>query len=145
MQNTHITQLSSAPAWRAEATKIVEQLMTQCDSEHYDLLLELRGLLNKGRDWNTFISVFLMARHRMEAKHYLLFYRLRRLVVASLKLEVKTGRPLPGGIFRLEALLLPNPRDLKDLSSQLSREMFEHHLDLDHFDLGLQISENASS
>ena len=44
------------------------------------MLLDLREHLLQGDDWEETLDLFLACRERLEAEHYLPFYRLRRLI-----------------------------------------------------------------
>ena len=56
------------------------------------MLLDLRAHLLQGDDWEETLDLFLACRERLEAEHYLPFYRLRRLIANSLKLEAGTSQ-----------------------------------------------------
>ncbi|MCX7868500.1 MAG: hypothetical protein N2322_00985 [Terrimicrobiaceae bacterium] len=85
--------------WRRDAARIVEDLFASVSREHWDLLLDLRGLLLSGRDWEEAVRLFIECRNRLEDDHYLPLYRLRRLLSASLQLDGES----PGALRRLLA------------------------------------------
>lgn len=101
--------------------RIVEDLFPTTCPPHWDLLLDLREQLLQGQDWNKTFDIFLICRDRMEADHYLPFYRLRRLMTQSLRLEA-------GNIptVSLEDILRRRHRSLTDVSRAVHRELFEH-------------------
>lgn len=115
----------AAPGWRDQAARIVEEMFSVTDTGTWDALLDLRGELLRGRDWNHTLDLFLACRERLEADHYLPFFRLRRLLTASLRLEVG----VPGACSLAEALH-HRPRSLADLKRTLRRDLFEHSLEI---------------
>lgn len=133
---------STAPSWRPQAARIVEELFPVTSPENWDLLLDLRQLLLHGTDWNRALDAFLRCRERMEADHYLPFYRLRRLLTASLRLEAEMDNCTE--CRSLAELLQRRPASLADLKRSIRREMFEHSLDLpaDH-PIPLRVVERA--
>jgi hypothetical protein len=114
----------AAPSWHEQAARIVEELFPATAPDAWNALLDLRGELLRGADWNLTLDLFLACRERLEADHYLPFYRLRRLLTASLRLE--TGSETAP----LAELLHSNPRSLADMKRAIRRELFEHSLDL---------------
>ena len=115
------------PSWREQAARIMEELFPATPTAEWDLLLDLRQELLGGMDWNRTLDLFLACRERLETDHYLPFYRLRRLLTASLHLET--------GVEGTEAasladLLHRNPRSLAEMKRALRRELFEHSLEL---------------
>ena len=118
---------STPSTWREQAARIVEELFQATGTGAWDGLLDLRQELLRATDWNRTLDLFLACRESLEADHYLPFYRLRRLLTASLRLET--------GIEGAEAssladLLRRNPRSLAEMKRALRRELFEHSLDL---------------
>ena len=116
---------SKIPAgWQVAAAKIVEELFPATDRMHWDALLELRSAFLKGQDWAAVLDQFLACRLELEQEHYLPFYRLRRLLTTSLRLEVS----FPSGACHqsdLGALLRRNPRSLGHIARSLRRECFQ--------------------
>lgn len=111
--------------WRNDAARIVEELFPVTDPAHWNLLLDLRGQLLAGADWNLALDLFLAAREAMETDHYLPFYRLRRLLTAGLRLksEHAVGSSLAD-------LLRRKHRSLAEARKALHRELFECGVDL---------------
>ena len=114
----------SAPkSWRDDAARIVEELFPVTSADAWDQLLDLRGSLCEGEDWNRTLDLFLASRESLEAEHYLPFDRLRRLLTESLRLE--------GGMDEktcLKQALIQRHRSLADIRRAISREVFEHDL-----------------
>ncbi len=122
---------SAAPApapWRAQAARVVEELFPATPPETWNDLLDLRAHLLAGQDWNAALDLFLRCRERLEAGHYLPFYRLRRLLTASLRLEA--GEETAAPLRPLAELLNRHPASLADLKRAVRREIFEHALEL---------------
>ncbi len=107
--------------WRNDAAHIVEELFPVTKQEYWDDLLELRGLLRSGENWDRALDVFLECRHRMEADHYLPFYRLRTLLTGSLCLEAGTN---PVG--SLQELLKRRHGSLESVRKSIQRDLFEN-------------------
>lgn len=116
-------------SWRHDAAQIVEDLFRTTHPSHWNLLLDLRDQLLKGHDWNHTFDVFLDCREQMEADHYLPFYRLRRLITQSLRLEAGN---IPTAT--LEEILRRRHRSLADVGRAVFRELFEHNLDVESSD-----------
>ncbi len=117
-------------SWRQDAVGIVEDLFRVTTPESWDLLLDLRASLLQGTDWNRVLDVFLSCREVLEAAHYLPFYRLRRLLADSLKLEAGVQRPGPE-MASLTQILRRKHRSLADIRRAVSRELFEHGANAD--------------
>ena len=108
--------------WRADAARIVEELFPVTRPSHWDQLLDLRGLLLVGSDWRKTLDVFCSCRKSLEEDHYLPFYRLRRLLAVSLRLEaVNSGLPP----WSLEELLQKRHRSFADIEKRIRRDCFE--------------------
>jgi hypothetical protein len=120
---------TAAPSWREQAARIVEELFPVTATDAWNALLDLRGQLLGGADWNHTLDLFLACRERLESDHYLPFYRLRRLLTASLRLETGVDG-VRGETSSLGELLRRNPRSLADVKRAVRRELFEHSLDL---------------
>jgi hypothetical protein len=116
---------SAQKSWRTDAARIVEDLFRCTSSETWDILLDLREHLLRGDDWEETVDLFLACRERLEAEHYLPFYRLRRLIANSLKLEAGTSQ---AQVAPLREILRRKHRSLDDLKRTLRREIFEHDL-----------------
>ncbi len=67
--------------WRC-ALEVIDELLrlphTQVSGEETDLLLDLRWQLRQRTEAETVLRLFSDLRRRMEARHYLAFFRLRR-------------------------------------------------------------------
>jgi len=87
MNRSPFSSRGNTPGWRRAAAQIVEQLFEECPRDSWDGLLDLRSLLLSGEDWERALNIFLKCRCRLEADHYLPFYRLRILIAGSLRLE----------------------------------------------------------
>jgi hypothetical protein len=72
---------------------VVEELFPDVPTTQWDLLLDLRGELLHGDEWEQVLEQFQQVRDALEADHYLVFFRLRRLLESHLRLEVVA----PGG------------------------------------------------
>lgn len=130
MTNSHdnVNPATGALSWRAQAARIVEELFRSTPAPEWDALLDLRGSLLHETDCNHMLDLFLACRERLEADHYLPFYRLRRLLTASLRLD--TGFAGAADAASLTELLHRKPRSLADVARAVRRELFEHTLDL---------------
>lgn len=73
--------------WRLTASKVVEELFGSTAEGAWNDLLDLRGLLIRGNDWEQVLECFLTCRRKLEEDHYLPFYRLRKILAAHLQLE----------------------------------------------------------
>lgn len=113
-----------ATSWRGQAVAIVEDLFGSAPVEAWDLLLDLRAKLVSGDDWAGVLDLFLAARLRLENDQYLPFYRLRRLLATSLRLECAAGES-----GELESILRRKHRSLEGIHRELRRHWFEHGLD----------------
>lgn len=109
-------------SWRQDAVRIVEELFQVTPACCWDMLIDLRQNLLAGKDWNKTLDIFLATRERLEAEHYLPFYRLRRLLTESLRLESGAQQT------SLKSLLWKKHRSLADISRAVTREIFEHDL-----------------
>lgn len=116
------------PTWRAQAAAIIEELFPVSTPDGWDLLLDLRQRLLGGGDCAAILDAFLACRARLEADHYLPFYRLRRLLSASLELELGPSEARTK-IRPLRELLQRRHRSMADLRKAVHRDAFEHMLD----------------
>ena len=112
-------------SWRNDAARIVEDLFRCTPSNTWDMLLDLRKHLLEGDDWNEALDLFLSCRQRLEAEHYLPFYRLRRLLAESLRLEAGQGQ---AHVTPLREVLRRKHRSFADIKRTVTREIFEHDL-----------------
>lgn len=123
------TKKSDGATWRNDAVAIVDALFPVCPTDTWDLLLDLRVELLAPSCWERVLDLFLICRERLELDHYLPFYRLRRLISNSLRLEcgVANVAPRPSD---LAALLALQPRSLAEIKRTIRREWFEHDVNL---------------
>lgn len=89
------------------------------------MLLDLRRNLLNGDNWDEALDLFLCCRERLEAEQYLPFYRLRRLLAESLRLEAGRGQ---AHVAPLREVLRRKHRSLADIRRTVTREIFEHDL-----------------
>lgn len=89
------------------------------------MLLDLRQRFLDGDDWDATLDLFLSCRERLEAENYLPFYRLRRLLAESLRLEAGSGE---AHVVSLREVLRRKHRSLADIKRTVCREIFEHDL-----------------
>ena len=89
------------------------------------MLLDLREHLLDGDDWNETLDLFLSCRELLESEQYLPFYRLRRLLAESLKLEASRNQ---SRVASLREVLRRKHRSLDDIKRTVTREIFEHDL-----------------
>jgi hypothetical protein len=74
------------------ATEVIDDLLAHAGAvsgEEMDLLLDLRWHLRHRSDAEISLRLFCEARRRMEARHYLAFFRLRRWLENHLVAEVR--------------------------------------------------------
>jgi hypothetical protein len=112
-------------SWRHDAARIVEDLFRCTPADAWDMLLDLRRHLLEGDDWDEALDLFLCCRERLEAEQYLPFYRLRRLLAESLRLEAGRNQ---AHVAPLREVLRRKHRSLADMKRTVKREIFEHDL-----------------
>lgn len=117
---------SEITGWRREAARIVEELFGQVGPEDWDLLLDLRAGLLRGDDWGATLGIFMEARERLEEGHYLVLYRLRRMLAGSLRLELGAVPERAAMTWSLAEVLRARHRSFEDLERRMRREWFEH-------------------
>lgn len=117
--------LSTQKSWRSDAARIVEDLFRCTPTESWNMLLDLRGHLLEGDDWDETLDIFLTCREKLEAEQYLPFYRLRRLLADSLRLEAGRSQ---AHVAPLREVLRRKHRSLADMKRTVTREIFEHDL-----------------
>jgi hypothetical protein len=115
----------SQKSWRNDAARIVEDLFRCTPADAWDMLLDLREHLLDGDDWNETLDLFLSCRERLEVEQYLPFYRLRRLLTESLRLEAGRSQ---AHVASLRQVLRRKHRSLADIRRTVTREIFEHDL-----------------
>jgi hypothetical protein len=116
---------SAQKSWRNDAARIVEDLFCYTPVDSWDTLLDLRKHLLAGDDWDETLDLFLSCRERLESEQYLPFYRLRRLLSESLKLEAGCNQ---AHVASLREVLRRKHRSLADVKRTVTREIFEHDL-----------------
>ncbi len=112
-------------SWRNDAAQIVEDLFRCTPTDTWNMLLDLREHLLDGDDWNETLDLFLSCRERMESEQYLPFYRLRRLLAESLRLEAGRNQ---AHVASLREVLRCKHRSFDDIKRTVTREIFEHDL-----------------
>jgi hypothetical protein len=116
---------STRKSWRNDAARIVEDLFRCTPADTWNMLLDLREHLLDGDDWNETLDLFLSCRERLESEQYLPFYRLRRLLAESLRLEAGRNQ---AHVASLREVLRRKHRSLADIKRTVTREIFEHDL-----------------
>ena len=116
---------SARKSWRNDAARIVEDLFRCTPADTWNMLLDLREHLLDGDDWNETLDLFLSCRERLESEQYLPFYRLRRLLAESLRLEAGRNQ---AHVASLREVLRRKHRSLADIKRTVTREIFEHDL-----------------
>ncbi|MGA7213195.1 MAG: hypothetical protein WBX20_03225 [Terrimicrobiaceae bacterium] len=117
--------LPAQKSWRSDAARIVEDLFRCTPADTWNMLLDLREHLLDGDDWNETLDLFLSCRELLECEQYLPFYRLRRLLAESLKLEASRNQ---ARVASLREVLRRKHRSLDDIKRTVTREIFEHDL-----------------
>lgn len=129
MKETDISTFLAGLNWKSDALRIVDALFPVTPRDAWNDLLDLRVALLDGKHWDQVLDLFLVCRERLELDHYLPFFRLRRLLANSLRLEA--GRLSEPPLNPDLALLLARqPRSLADIKRSIRRDWFEHDLDL---------------
>lgn len=113
--------------WRRDAARLAAELLCQVSPGVADEVLDLRSaLLDSGVGAEGVLKAFFSAKSRLESEHYLLFYRLRRVLEPALALNVL----LPGEVHPYRQSLDFRCRDLAQLRRAVQQECFEHHLEV---------------
>ena len=111
--------------WRRDAARLAAELLCEVSPAAADEVLDLRSALLDGSvGAGGVLKTFFLARNRLESEHYLLFYRLRRVLEPALALSVQ----LPGEAVPSRRPLDFLCRDLAYLRRSVQRECFEHDL-----------------
>lgn len=112
--------------WRADAARLAAQLLCEVTPAAADEVLDLRvTLLDPRASAQEVLAAFFAARNRLESEHYLLFYRLRRVLEPSFGLETVAqdfAARQEGVNFRC--------RNLRQLKRRAQQEAFESDLRL---------------
>jgi len=113
--------------WRKDAVAIIEELFPVTSRKEWDRLLDLRALLLNEGCCKDILEKFLECRIQLESDHYLPFYRLRRLIAGSLRLEAVMQT---GGCCKWRRLCPLNELwrhdSLSNFQKAVKREWFEH-------------------
>lgn len=110
--------------WRRDAARLAAELLREVSPAAADEVLDLRmALLDGTVSPGGVLRAFFAARNRLESEHYLLFFRLRRVLEPALGVETTVA----GGESRREAVDFRH-RDVRQLIRSLRRERFEHDL-----------------
>lgn len=113
--------------WRVQAAAVIEELFAVNAPANWDLLLDLRGAILSGDDWEAALDLFLRCKARLETDNYLPFYRLRRLLAASLRLETSgLGEAAGDGLSIAEVLRQPH-RTLEEARRAVARNRLQSH------------------
>ncbi len=129
MRNLPVHSLESErrlSRWRQDAARLAAELLCVVSPAVADGVLDLRSALLDGRvTAGEVLRVFLTARNQLEQEHYLLFYRLRRVLEPALGVEVSVAH-------RTEARQAVDFRwlNVAQLTRALQRERFEQDLEV---------------
>ena len=112
------TNCSPQTCRRACAQEVIDALLREHGSvrgEEVDLLLDLRWLVRNREQAENTLRLFCELRRRLEEKHYLSFYRLRRWLENHLEVVVPTAAeplslPLRLDFYCFEAILAQSVR-----------------------------------
>lgn len=116
----------SLARWRMDAARLAAQLLCEVSPAAADEVLDLRMmLLDSNASAQAVLSAFFAARNRLESEHYLLFFRLRRVLEPTFGLET-TALDFPA---RQENVNF-HCRDLRFLKRRAQQEAFEADLRL---------------
>lgn len=110
--------------WRRDAARLAAELLCVVSPAAADEMLDLRSALLDSRvTAAAVLKTFFAARNQLEAEHYLLFYRLRRVLEPALAVDVSVGC---GEAVRQSVDF--RCRDTAQLRRSLQRDWFEHDL-----------------
>jgi hypothetical protein len=85
---SHATPVRTLPGWRTDAARLAGQLLCSVSPQAADEVLDLRSaLLDATISAESLLRTFFQAKLRLEDEHYLLFFRLRRVLEPSLGLK----------------------------------------------------------
>ena len=113
--------------WRRDAARLAAELLCLVSPAAADEVLDLRSaLLHGGVSAQEVLMTFFAARNRLETEHYLLFYRLRRVLEPALAIEV-TRKNVPPVRQSVDF----SWHDVRQVLRSARRECFEHDLALD--------------
>ena len=115
-----MSEVSRTSYWRIQAAQIVAELFPVTSTEVWNRLLDFRSELLHGKELEKLLNLFLECRHQLEADHYLPFYRLRRLLESSLRLDATFGQIEPvTKLVPLRPLLWEACRTLEEIRKSL--------------------------
>lgn len=110
--------------WRLGAARLAAGLLCVVSPAAADEILDLRSaLLDAAVSPAGVLKAFFAARNRLENEHYLLFYRLRRVLEPALGVEISAP-----GVESVRRGVDFRFRDTLQMRRSLQREWFEHHL-----------------
>lgn len=112
--------------WRRDAARLAAELLCVVSPEAADEMLDLRSALLDGTvSAQEVLKAFFAARNQLEKEHYLLFYRLRRVLEPALGVEVfrKGDAPVRRSVDF-------SWREVGQVLRSVRRECFEHDLTL---------------
>lgn len=108
-----------------DASRLAAELLRSVSPQAADEVLDLRSaLLDPGVTPALILRVFLAAKQRLEQEHYLLFFRLRRVLEPNLGLRVGHGES-----SRIQPVDF-HYRSLPQLLRRARQDCFEHDLTL---------------
>ncbi|MDB6072253.1 MAG: hypothetical protein JWL81_3424 [Verrucomicrobiales bacterium] len=111
--------------WRMDAARLAAELLRSVSPKAADEVLDLRSaLLEPGVTPAMLLRVFLAAKNRLEKEHYLLFFRLRRVLEPNLGLRL--GREAASRILPVDFQY----RSLPQMLRRARQNLFEHDLAL---------------
>ena len=120
----HMTSGRGLAGWRRDAARLAAELLCVVSPAAADEVLDLRSaLLDGAASAHQVLKTFFAARNRLETEHYLLFYRLRRVLEPAMCVEVSTDS---GGAVRQEVDFTWH--GLGQVLRSVRRERFEHDL-----------------
>lgn len=113
-----------------DAARLAAQLLCEVSPSAADEVLDLRMMLLDGEaSAQSVLAAFFAARNRLEKEHYLLFYRLRRVLEPSFGIETAT-RDLPSHAQAVNF----HCRDVRHLKRRAQHEVFESDLRVRNLD-----------
>lgn len=129
MQNAILLPCSPSRAlsgWRRDAARLAAGLLCVVSPAAADEMLDLRtALLDSTVSAMEVLQAFFAARNRLENEHYLLFYRLRRVLEPALGIEVTRKNAPP-----VRQAVDFSWREVRQVLRSVRRECFEHDLTL---------------
>ena len=113
--------------WRRDAARLAAELLCVVSPAAADEMLDLRSALLDGTvSAEQVLVAFFAARNRLETEHYLLFYRLRRVLEPALGIEVTRGNAPP-----VRQAVDFSWREVRQVLRSVRRECFETDLAID--------------